>query len=182
MPSSGSSGPLWYCDPDLYPIQRQDEIDAALERSPEVVADAAAFRADHERTLGIPPDDPMADDAKLAVYRSWKVLNAIDARARWRSVPVRLPRAAGPGAAEGTRTTGAISASSEVTVDAQGPAPEPMCPICLGLGTPIERPAGRLPSIGCGSATRSGRWTMLAGASRAPSSRRAQRLSRPTIG
>ena len=134
-------GPLWFCDPDVFPIQRQDELAAALERWPEVIADAEALQA-ILGDLGIPADDPLDDDAKLAVYRSWKVLNAIALEPEGDAYRFDYLAQPAPGGIEGTRTTGTISASGDITVGARGPAPEPMCPICLGLGTPIETPGG----------------------------------------
>ncbi|TAJ99214.1 MAG: hypothetical protein EPO36_13055 [Chloroflexota bacterium] len=135
-------GPLWYCDPDFYPIQRQDEIEAARERWPEVVADREAFEAITAR-LGLDPDGDLDDNARLDVYRTWKVLNAIaldpigdDA---WGFDYLAQPRA---GAAEGIRTAGTISATGQVSVEQQAAAGEPMCPICLARGTRIDAPDG----------------------------------------
>jgi hypothetical protein len=135
-------GPLWYCDPDFYPIQRQDEIEAVRERWPEVLADREAFEAITTR-LGLDPGGDLDDNARLDVYRTWKVLNAIaldpigdDA---WRFDYLAQPRA---GAAEGTRTAGTISATGQVSVEQQAAAGEPMCPICLARGTLIDAPDG----------------------------------------
>ncbi len=138
-------GPLWYCDPDFYPIQRQDEIDSARERWPEVVADRDAFTALTSR-LGMDPDGGFSDDEKLAVYQAWKVLNAIAldpiGNEAYRYDYLAQPVA---GAAEGTRTAGTISASGEIAIGQQATAPEPMCPICLARGTAIETPGGSVP-------------------------------------
>src|SRR5690242_10350507 len=38
-------GPLWYCDPDIYPVARADEQQLALQRFGEVQADREAFTA-----------------------------------------------------------------------------------------------------------------------------------------
>src|SRR3954462_12356088 len=38
-------GPLWYCDPDIYPIARDTETDRALARWPEVTSDRATTEA-----------------------------------------------------------------------------------------------------------------------------------------
>ena len=46
-------GPLWFCDPDFYPIAVQDEADLSIKRFPEVQADAEAFTAILAH-LGIP--------------------------------------------------------------------------------------------------------------------------------
>lgn len=138
----GRFGPLWYCDPDFYPIQRQDEIEAARERWAEVVADAEAFEAITTR-LNLDPEGDFTDGQKLDVYRAWKVLTAIAldpiGNDTYRFDYLAQPKA---GAAEGTRTAGTITAAGEVTVEQQAVAGEPMCPICLTRGTLIETPRG----------------------------------------
>lgn len=138
----GRFGPLWYCDPDFYPIQRQDEIEAARERWAEVVADAEAFEAITTR-LNLDPEGDFTDGQKLDVYRAWKVLTAIAldpiGNDTYRFDYLAQPKA---GAAEGTRTAGTITAAGEVTVEQQAAAGEPMCPICLTRGTLIETPRG----------------------------------------
>lgn len=141
-------GPLWYCDPDFWPIQRQEELDAARERWAEVVADAEAFGAITTK-LGLDPEGDFSDDQKLAVYRAWKVLNAIAldpiGNDTYRFDYLAQPKA---GAAEGTRTAGTITAAGNVTVEQQAAAGEPICPICLSRGTLIETPAGPMPVEG----------------------------------
>ncbi|MGH3075977.1 MAG: hypothetical protein ACRDQC_13660, partial [Gaiellales bacterium] len=62
-------GPLWYCDPDFYPIQRQDEAQSARERWAEVTADADAFRALAD-AAGLNPAGPFTDAQRLALYRT----------------------------------------------------------------------------------------------------------------
>lgn len=135
-------GALWFCDPDFYPIQRQDEIDAARERWPEVVADSEAFAALTAK-LGFDPAGSFTDEQKLAVYRAWKVLNAtaLDpvGKRRFRFDYLAQPAA---GAAEGTRTAGFISGTGIIEIEQQVAAGEPMCPICLAEGTRIETPQG----------------------------------------
>jgi hypothetical protein len=135
-------GPLWFCDPDFYPIQRQDEIDAAKERWAEVTADAEAFEAITTR-LDLDPEGSFSDDEKLEVYRAWKVLNAIAldplGNDTYRFDYLAQPA---PGQTEGTRKAGTISASGDVDVEQQAAAGEPMCPICLARGTRIETPGG----------------------------------------
>jgi hypothetical protein len=138
-------GPLWYCDPDVYPIARGEEIDHALARWPEVVADAPALLAISAR-LGLDPNATFSDDQKLAVYREWKVLQAIalDSAAgqSYRFDYLAQPTAGGT---QGTRSTGTIALDGTVHVDASAPASEPICPICLARGTLIETPAGGAP-------------------------------------
>ena len=141
-------GPLWYCDPDFYPVQRAEEIDSARERWPEVQADAEAFAA-ITRRLGLAAAADFTDDQKLTVYRAWKFLNAI-ALDPIGNDTYRFDYLAQPAAdaAEGTRTAGIITQAGAITIEQQAPAGEPMCPICLAIGTEIETPDGRKPVQG----------------------------------
>ncbi len=137
-------GPLWYCDPDFYPIQRQDELISAQERWAEVTADPDAFRA-IAAAQGIEPAGPLADAQKLALYQVWKSLNAIAldpiGNDTYRFDYLAQPRA---GAAEGTRTAGTITTTGSITIEQQVAAGEPICPICLGRGSRIDAPQGRI--------------------------------------
>ncbi len=137
-----SYGPLWYCDPDFYPIQREDEIASAKERWPEVTADAAAFKSIAAANQ-VDPAGQLTDPQMLAVYRTWKVLRAIALDASgdgYRFDYLAQPK---PGAAEGTRSTGTISASGVISIEQQTAAMEPICPICLARGVRIDTPSGR---------------------------------------
>ena len=143
-------GPLWYCDPDFYPIQRQDEMTSALERWAEVVADGEAFEV-ITTTFDLDPDGDLSDEQKLDVYRAWKVLNAI-ALDPIGNDTYRFDYLAQPagGAAEGTRTAGTITAGGDVTIEQQASAGEPICPICLTRGTLVDAPGGPIPVEGLG--------------------------------
>jgi hypothetical protein len=157
-------GPLWYCDPDFYPIQREDELASALERWAEVMADGEAFDA-ITTTLNLDPAGDFSDEQKLDVYRAWKVLNAI-ALDPIGNDTYRFDYLAQPagGATEGTRTAGTITAGGEVTIEQQAAAGEPMCPICLARGTLIDAPGGPLPveALGIGDPV----WTLDEGGTR----------------
>jgi hypothetical protein len=135
-------GPLWFCDPDFYPIAVQDEAKRSVERFGEIQADREAFAAILAH-LGIPAGADFTADQKLAIYRAWKQLNAIFLepgtnganRFDYRNVPA-------PGASEGRRTTGTIDQAGTVTIEQQAAAGEPPCPICLARGTGIAAPQG----------------------------------------
>ncbi|MBI2762786.1 MAG: Hint domain-containing protein [Chloroflexi bacterium] len=138
-------GPLWYCDPDFYPVQRQEEINSARERWAEFSADGDAFRALTVK-LGLDPTGNFTDPQKLAVYQAWKVLNAIAldpiGNDTYRFDYLAQPKA---GAAEGTRTGGTITTIGTITVEQQVAATEPICPICLARGSAIDTPDGPVP-------------------------------------
>jgi len=137
-------GPLWYCDPDFWPVGRDDEQKLALERFGELQADVEAFAAilaQLELNVG---GDGFTDEQKLIVYRSWKVLRAIAldpiGNGRYRFDYLAQPAAG----AEGTRTAGTIDEAGTIEVEQQAPAGEPICPICLARGTRIDAPAGEI--------------------------------------
>jgi len=134
-------GPLWYCDRDSYPVGR-DEQAAAIESYPEMVTDAAAFKAVSAK-LGIDPGATHTDAEKLALYRLWKVVSAVQLESvgagRYRFDYLAQPA---PGAAEGLRTAGIVGADRSITVEQQAAAGQPVCPICLAIGTRIEGPDG----------------------------------------
>lgn len=159
-------GPLWYCDPDFYPLPRGEEIDQAKARWAEVTADAEAFAA-ITASLALDSKGPFTDAQKLAVYQQWKVLNAIAldpvGNDRYRFDYLAEPAAAG---GMGTRTGGTIGVDGRITVDQQAPADEPICPICLARGMRIEAPGGSIAieDVRIGDAI----WTLDAAGARVP--------------
>jgi hypothetical protein len=138
-------GPLWYCDPDFYPIAVQDEADRAIERFGEVQADTDAFVVILAH-LAIPADADLTADQKLAIYRAWKQLKAISLEpadnGSYRFDYLNMPE---PGASDGRRTTGTIDDQGQIAIDVQSPAGQPPCPICLARGTRISTPGGDVP-------------------------------------
>jgi hypothetical protein len=137
-------GPLWYCDPDFWPIAVQDEAERSIERFGEVQADTDAFVAILAH-LAIAPSAELTADQKLAIYRVWKQLNAISLEpagdGSYRFDYLNMPA---PGATEGRRTTGTIDEQGQIAIDVQTPAGEPVCPICLARGTLIATPDGEV--------------------------------------
>src|SRR5207244_458882 len=69
-------GRLLFCDPDYYPVARADEGALAHERLPDIQKDAPTFSAILSH-LGIAPAASYTNDQELAIYRDWKMLNAI---------------------------------------------------------------------------------------------------------
>jgi hypothetical protein len=138
-------GPRWYCDPDEFPVAHGTEQERAIERYAEMVAEHDVFRA-AAVALGIDPEAAPSDAQKLAIYRLWKVATSIpmeptgDGRYRfdYTAQPVG-------GATEGVRTTGIVNPDRSITDRLAEPASEPICPICLSLGTLIDTPDGPIP-------------------------------------
>ena len=136
-------GPLWFCDPDQYPVAHDDEEVLAAEHFDEIrAADAFAAIVDH---LGL-QGGSLDDDEQLAIYREWKMLNAIVLEPAG-SDAFRFDYLAQPegGGDTGTHSTGTIDASGEVDVDLEEAAQAPACPICLARGTSIDTPHGPVP-------------------------------------
>ena len=135
-------GMLWFCDPDFYPVARDDEADLAAKRFPEVQADREAFPVILAR-LGIPTGPAYDAGQVLAIYREWKALDAIalepigNGRFRFDILTTDAPDAA-----EGRRTAGIIDQLGAITVEQQAKSGPPNCPICLARGSLIETPAG----------------------------------------
>jgi hypothetical protein len=137
-------GPLWYCDPDVHPVARDDEATLALQRWPEIAADSAVLAA-IVRHLGIAVPASPTDDEKLAIYRTWKVLRAIILQPEG---PDRLAfdylAMPAPGSTQGRRTTGTIDRAGTIVVRSSLGAPQPSCPICLARGQLVDTPSGRV--------------------------------------
>jgi hypothetical protein len=135
-----SYGPLWYCDPDFYPVGR-DELVAMRERWPEVTADPVVFAIIAAR-VGVDPAAQLSDEQRLAVYREWKMLNALflDRQGGVYRFDILVQPVAG--ATEGRHVGGLIHIDGRIEVEQDAPAGEPNCPICLLRGTPIATPNG----------------------------------------
>jgi Hint domain-containing protein len=138
-------GPRWYCDPDQFPVARADEQQRAIERFPDMQAEGAVFRAIAAR-LRLDPDGPLTDAQKLAIYALWKVATSIpfDPRGDGSYAFDYVARPVG-GAANGVHTVGTIDAAGTITITRQEAAGQPVCPICLAVGTPIDTPLGAVP-------------------------------------
>ena len=135
-------GPLWYCDRDFYPVARDDEAKLAIEHFAELQADRESFTAILAH-LGIAAGVDPSPDQKLAIYRAWKQLQAIQlspvGQPGYQFDYLNMPP---PGATDGRRTAGTIDDRGVITVTQQAPAGEPPCPICLARGTRIATPSG----------------------------------------
>jgi hypothetical protein len=137
-------GPISWCDPDFYPIPREDEQAAATERWPAIIADRVTFVTIAEN-LGLDPSADLTAVERLAVYRDWKLLNAV------RLEPVNggsggysfdLITETDPGHGRGIHTSGVIDAAGAITVESQEESFLTACPICLARGTLIDTPNG----------------------------------------
>lgn len=135
-------GPISWCDPDYYPIAHEDEQVLAEQRLPEIQADTATFEAIRQH-LGLMADKAFTDADKLAIYREWKLLNAVhfepagDGRFAFDLITI-----ANEGLGEGVHTTGTIDANGTIEITLQEDSFLTSCPICLSRGTLIDTPNG----------------------------------------
>ncbi len=155
-------GRLLFCDPDYYPVARADEQSLAHERLPGIQQDAPTFSAILSH-LGITPAGSYTADQELAIYRDWKMLNAL----RLEQVGGEFHFLAIFGSAstqQGTRVDGAIDQRGNVTVASQAASGPPPCPICLARGTRIATPSGdvAVEDLGIGDVV----WTLSAAGAR----------------
>jgi hypothetical protein len=137
-------GPLWFCDPDKYPVAHDDEEALAAEHFDAIRGEEETFAAIVEH-LGL-PGGSFDSDEQLAVYREWKMLNALLLQSAG-SDAFRFDYLAQPddGGDTGTHSTGTIDASGTVDIELEEPGQAPACPICLARGTLIDTPDGPVP-------------------------------------
>jgi len=133
-------GRLLFCDPDYYPVARADEGALAHERLPDIQKDAPTFSAILSH-LGIAPAASYTKDQELAIYRDWKMLNAlhldqVGGGFHFLAIFGSLSNQ------QGTRVDGTIDQRGNVTIASQTASGPPPCPICLARGTRIATPAG----------------------------------------
>ena len=131
-------GRLLFCDPDYYPVARADEGALAHERLPDIQKDAPTFSAILAHTA-IAGASSYTNDQELAIYRDWKMLNAI----RLEQVNAGFHFLAVFGTPQqASRVDGTIDQRGSVTIASQTPSGQPPCPICLARGTRIATPSG----------------------------------------
>jgi hypothetical protein len=136
-------GPLAFCDPDYYPVARADEGALAHQRLPDIQKDAPTFSAILAH-LGIDVASSYTSDQELAIYREWKMLNAlrldqVNAGFHFNGVFVGF---GSPISSSTNRVDGTIDQQGAITVASSTPSGRPPCPICLARGTRIATPSG----------------------------------------
>ena len=133
-------GKLFYCDPDYYPIGRDDEAQLALERFPEIQADSAKFAAILEH-LGWQGRTTFSSDDKLTIYRESKQLNAIMLEPAGDAYTFRISVNENTNKGTVTVVTGDIDVHGRIVVRKQE-ASIATCPICLPGTALIATPRG----------------------------------------
>jgi hypothetical protein len=137
-------GTLSWCDPGQYPIPRDDEQQLAQQRLPEIQADAETYAAILDRLELGADADPAAAEV-LAVYREWKLLNAVALQAAENGFAFDLVFETNAGLGEGRHVAGRIDNRGAITVAVDEDAFLVSCPICLARGTLIDTPNGPVP-------------------------------------
>jgi hypothetical protein len=132
---------FFFCDPDYYPVARDDELVLALQRFPELQANTEEFNAilAHNNLAG---NTTFSDDEKLVIYRDHKKLSAIQLELINSSYQFQIQVARTEG--EGKLIRGLIDGQGGITI-LEKTASIATCPICLAAGTLIDTPSGALP-------------------------------------
>lgn len=129
---------FFFCDPDYYPIARDDEMVLALKRFSELQANTEEFQAilKHNGLSGL---TVFTDDQKLLIYREHKKLAAIFFELVDGKYQFQIQTDNGSG--QGFFINGLIDGRGEITVQ-QRDSIITACPICLSAGTRIDTPRG----------------------------------------
>lgn len=129
---------FFFCDPDYYPIAREDEMVLARERFPELQANQEEFHVILNRN-GLSGVTTFTDDQKLLIYREHKKLSAIYFELAGDKFKFQIQT--GTEGQQGSLIIGTIDGNGSIEVQEQNPG-FPACPICLAVGTLIDTPKG----------------------------------------
>lgn len=129
---------LFFCDPDYYPVARNDEAEQARQRFPELQANAEEFQAILNHT-GLSGLTTFTDEQKLLIYREHKKLAAVQFELAGDQYRFQMQIEENPG--QGFILTGLIDILGSITVQQREPS-FPACPICLAAQTRIDTPRG----------------------------------------
>jgi hypothetical protein len=130
---------FFFCDPDFYPVARDDELARAKERLSEMQANAEVWNV-LLRHHGLTEGTPLDDGQLLAIYRDYKRLQAIQLLVDGNVYRFRILTGSA-GSYQGMAVSGHMDAEGKITIEKQEPAPL-ICPICLAFGTRIATPEG----------------------------------------
>jgi hypothetical protein len=137
-------GPVFFCDPDGYPVARSDR-EQGIRSFPDIVKDTPAFRA-MAKHLGLDKVAEFSDDQKGLLYREYKRLRAVKLEAQGENVrfEIRVPKdSAKPARINGVKITGLVDSHGAITISDR--VPEVFtCPVCLAVGTRIDTPSGQI--------------------------------------
>jgi hypothetical protein len=129
---------FFFCDPDYFPVARDDEMLMAQQNFPELQANREEFQVILSH-LGLGGQTSFTDEQKLQIYRDHKRLNAIVFQVV--NDRYQFQFLAGSEGQGGMAITGTIDASGAIDISKREPAAL-SCPICLAAGTLIDTPRG----------------------------------------
>jgi len=129
---------FFFCDPDFYPVAREDEMVLAQARFPELQADQGEFQAILSRN-GLSGTSTFTDDQKLLIYREHKKLNAI--RFELAGDTYQFQIQTGTEGQQGSLIAGTVDGNGSIDIRKRESG-FPSCPICLAAGTRIDTPRG----------------------------------------
>ncbi len=132
---------FFFCDPDFYPIAREDESVLAQERFGELQANQEEFQAILNHN-GLAGNGTFTNDQKVLIYREHKKLNALYFELMNDKYQFQIQT--GSEGQQGSIITGTIDGAGSIEIQKQEPA-FPTCPICLAEGTLIDTPGGPVP-------------------------------------
>jgi hypothetical protein len=132
---------FFYCDPDYYPIAREDEPQVALDRFPELQDNQEEFHAILEQ-LGLVGVASFTDAQKLVIYREHKKLAALHFDLIGGQYHFQLTTGGGEKASQNVQ--GVIDGAGRITIQQTTPG-FATCPICLAAHTLIDTPHGSVP-------------------------------------
>lgn len=137
-------GEPWYCDPDFYPVARQDEATVAEQRFPEIQREKQTYEA-ILRHNGLAGAAQLTADQRLVVYRDWKKLNALPFEPTTAGHAFTIRVRSKDASKQGELVTGTIDAYGLLRISKREPAGPPNCPICLASTALIDTPLGPVP-------------------------------------
>lgn len=129
---------FFFCDPDFYPIAREDEMVLAQHRFPELQANQEEFQAilSHNNLSGTAS---FTDEQKLLIYREHKKLNAVFFEVVGDTYRFQIQT--GSEGQQGSLITGTVDGRGSIEIQNEQSS-FPSCPICLAAGTLIDTPRG----------------------------------------
>jgi hypothetical protein len=129
---------FFFCDPDYYPVAREDEAVLAEQRFAELQANQEEFQAILNHN-GLGGQATFTEEQKLLIYREHKKLAAIHFELVGDKYQFQIQT--GNEGQQGSVITGTIDGSGSIEI-VQQDSSFPTCPICLATGTRIDTPQG----------------------------------------
>ena len=156
---------FFFCDPDFYPVARDDEEALALQRFPDIQKNAEVYQTILAHT-SLDRVANLSNQQKLTVYRDYKRLNAVLLEPAGDEYKFNLRIGEKSGGIEGFAIEGRITQRGAITETKRQPTVL-MCPICLAADTLIDTPGGQVPvqDLKVGMTV----WTQSAEGARVPS-------------